>query len=139
MWKAFSEMEALGWIGKQRPRLVSVQAAGCAPVVAAFVSGREETSPWPDPRTSALGLRVPSPIAGFLCLRAVRETSGTAVAVPEEEIAPATRDLAARSGLDICPETGAAWSAYRRLRARGWIAPQERTVVFNTGTGLKYR
>lgn len=139
MWKGFAEMEALGWIGQERPRLVCVQASGCAPVVAAFHSGAEKTAPWLDPRTEALGLRVPSPIAGFICLRALRETRGTAVAVAEEEIAPATRELAARSGLDICPEAGAAWAAAQNLRARGWIASEERTVVFNTGTGLKYR
>jgi threonine synthase len=139
MWKAFGEMEALGWIGAERPRLVAVQAEGCAPVAAAFHAGAEKTAPWPDPVTAAYGLRVPSPIAGFVCLRALRETRGTAVAVGEAAIAPAARELAARSGLDICPEAGAAWAAFGELRARGWIGPGERTVVFNTGTGLKYR
>jgi threonine synthase len=139
MWKAWDEMQALGWIGAERPRLVSVQAAGCAPVVAAFDAGAAATAPWPDAHTAAYGLRVPSPIGGFLCLRAIRETKGCAVAVPEAEIAPAAGALAALSGLDICPEGGAAWAATRALEARGWIAPGERVVIFNTGTGLKYR
>lgn len=139
MWKACAEMERLGWIGPERPRFVAVQAAGCAPVVRAFLSGAGRTEPWPDPETAAYGLRVPAPIAGFICLRVLEETHGTAVAVPEAEIQPATRALAAATGLDICPEAGAAWAAFRTLRATGWIGARERTVVFNTGTGLKYR
>jgi threonine synthase len=139
MWKAWNEMQALGWIGATRPRLVSVQADGCAPVVAAFDAGAKETAPWPDAHTRAYGLRVPSPIGGFLCLRALRDTLGTAIAVPEADIGPAAHDLASRSGLDIAPEGGAAWAAMRALVATGWIAPGERVVVFNTGTGLKYR
>src|SRR3989442_1839002 len=103
MWKALGEIRELGWTEK-RPRLVSVQAEGCAPVVAAFRGGEAATQPWPDPRTNAYGLRVPSPIGGFLCLRALRETGGTAVAVPEAEIAPAAADLSRRSGVDACPE-----------------------------------
>jgi threonine synthase len=138
MWKAFGEMRELGWTAK-RPRLVSVQAEGCAPVVKAFEAGAEVTEPWADPRTNAFGLRVPSPIAGFLCLRALRETSGTAVAVPEAEIVPAAADLARRSGVDVCPEGGAAWAALRRLRDTAFIAPTDKVVLFNTGTGLKYR
>jgi threonine synthase len=139
MWKAFAEMEQLGWIGRVRPRLVSVQAAGCAPVVAAFEAGRDKTEPWPDPHTRAYGLRVPAPIGGFICLRALRETKGAAVAIPEEQIFAATAELARRSGIDICPEGGAAWAAAQGLRARGWMSASDRVVVFNTGTGLKYR
>lgn len=139
MWKAFSEMEALGWIGAARPRLVSVQAAGCAPVVQAFEQGAERTVPWPHPETRAYGLRVPAPIAGFICLRALRETGGTAIAVPESMIAQAAAGLSRATGLDICPETGAAWAALDELRARGFLEPGERVVVFNTGAGLKYR
>src|SRR6266851_590497 len=138
MWKAFAEMRELGWT-KKVPRLVSVQAEGCAPVVAAFRAGDSATRPWPDPRTSAYGLRVPSPIGGFLCLRALRETSGTAVAVSEAAIAPAAAELSRRSGLDICPEGGAAWAALRQLRQDGFVKPGETVVLFNTGTGLKYR
>ena len=138
MWKAFAEMRELGWT-KKVPRLVSVQAQGCAPVVAAFHAGQAATQAWPDPRTSAYGLRVPSPIGGFLCLRALRETGGTAVAVPEAEIAPAAAELSRRSGIDACPEGGAAWAALRRLRQDGSVKQGDKVVLFNTGTGLKYR
>ncbi len=138
MWKAFGEMRELGWTQKL-PRLVSVQAEGCAPVVTAFRAGQAATQAWPDPRTAAYGLRVPSPIGGFLCLRALRETAGAAVAVPEAEIAPAAAELSRRSGVDICPEGGAAWAALRRLRKDGFVKRGETVVLFNTGTGLKYR
>jgi len=138
MWKAFGEMRDLGWTSK-RPRLVSVQAEGCAPVASAFRAGEATTKPWPDPHTSAYGLRVPSPIGGFLCLRALRETSGTAVTVPESEIGPAAAELSRKSGVDVCPEGGAAWAALRRLRQEGFVRRGERVVIFNTGTGLKYR
>jgi threonine synthase len=137
MWKAFSEMEGLGWIGPDRPRLLSVQAAGCAPVVRAFERGSEDVHPWRNPRTSALGLRVPHSIGGFLCLRSLRDTKGTAVAVTEAEIRAALRELVAM-GIDAGPEAGAAWAGTRRLRQGGWIGAAERVVVFNTGTGLKY-
>ena len=140
MWKAFGEMEALGWIpAGPRPRLVSVQAAGCAPVVKAYSEGVEATEPWRDASTTAYGLRVPSPLGGFLCVRAVRETGGVAVAVAEEELHAATRVLAARTGLDIAPEGGAAYAALQALRKSGWVRPADRVVLFNTGTGLKYR
>jgi threonine synthase len=121
------------------PRMVSVQAAGCAPVVRGFETGAERTEPWADADTRAYGLRVPSPLGGFLCLRALRETQGTAIAIAEDSIAEKTAELAALSGVDICPEGGAAWAAVEALRDRGWIQPSERVVVFNTGTGLKYR
>ena len=139
MWKAFDEMETMGWIGSARPRLVSVQSDGCAPVVEGFRNDRDRTLPWPDPKTTAYGLRVPNPIAGFLCLRAIRETKGTAVAVPESDIAPAAATLSAASGVDACPEAGAAWAALAILRDQDWIEGRDRVVVFNTGTGLKYR
>lgn len=139
MWKAWEEMERMGWIGPDRPRLVSVQTAGCAPIVKAFDEGAEYTEVWPDARTTAWGLRVPGPIGGFVCLRAIRETGGTAIAIPEEELHRQTTELAAASGIDICPEGGAVWAAYRRLRDTGWINDGDRVVAFNTGTGLKYR
>jgi threonine synthase len=141
MWKAFGEMRALGWLAANAPlpRMVSVQAAGCAPVVRGFESGAERTEPWANATTNAYGLRVPSPIGGFLCLRAIRETGGTACAVPESEIGPAVRRLAAATGIDVCPEAGAAWVALEGLRSKGWVRPSDRVVVFNTGTGLKYR
>ncbi len=141
MWKAFGEMRALGWLAPDArlPRMVSVQAVGCAPVARAFETGAERTEPWPDPATRAYGLRVPAPIGGFLCVRALRETGGTAVTVAEEAIGPATARLASTTGVDVCPEGGAAWAALEVLRDRGWIARGERVVLFNTGTGLKYR
>ncbi|MDB4969705.1 MAG: threonine synthase, partial [Myxococcales bacterium] len=139
MWKAFAEMRVLGWPMARLPRLVSVQAAGCAPVVRGFVEDAARTEPWPAPSTRAWGLRVPSPIGGFLCLRAIRETGGTALAVEEADIAPAAARLAAHSGLDICPEGGAAWAAVDQLGSSGWLTDSMRVVVFNTGTGLKYR
>jgi threonine synthase len=141
MWKAFRELAELGWISPlaRRPRLVSVQAAGCAPIVRGFESGAQATMPWENAHTAAYGLRVPSPIAGFVCLRALRETGGTAVAIEESAIHAATSALAARTGLDICPEGGAAWAAYEQLLRTGFIAQTDRVVLFNTGTGLKYR
>jgi threonine synthase len=141
MWKAFAEMRTMGWLPQdgRLPRLVSVQAAGCAPVVRGMTSHADKTEPWVGATTRAYGLRVPAPLGGFLCLRAIRETSGTAVAVDEAAIGPATRTLASMTGVDICPEGGAAWAATVELRASGWIRDGERVVVFNTGTGLKYR
>ena len=140
MWKAFDEMEVLGWVPKgRRPRFVSVQASGCAPVVKAFSEGSERTEPWPNPKTHAYGLRVPSPLGGFLCLRALRATRGTAIAIDDDEADRATLELAARSGIDVCPEGGAAWAALAKLRASGFIGAADKVVVFNTGTGLKYR
>jgi threonine synthase len=139
MWKAFNELQEMGLIGSERPRLVSVQAEGCAPVVKGFQEHAEKTEAWPDPHTEAYGLRVPSPIGGFICLRALRETKGTAIAIKEAAIGPATQDLARKTGLDICPEGGAAWAAYGELLANGFLLPGERVVLFNTGTGLKYR
>lgn len=139
MWKAFGEMASLGWPMPRVPKLVCVQAAGCQPVVSAFARGDDKTTAWPNPQTRAWGLRVPSPIGGFLCLRALRETKGTAVAVDEAAIEPATRALASQSGVDVCPEGGAAWAALERLRNDRWLDDKSRVVVFNTGTGLKYR
>jgi threonine synthase len=140
MWKAFAEMEQLGWIPRgKRPRFVSVQAAGCAPVAKAFEEGATRTEPWPDPHTKAYGLRVPSPLGGFICLRVLRETHGTAVTVTDDEAGRATKSLAAQTGIDICPEGGAAWAALQILRTRGFIGAADKVVVFNTGTGLKYR
>ena len=140
MWKAFEEMERLGWIApRRRPRFVSVQAAGCAPVVKAFKDGAERTEAWPDASTRAYGLRVPSPLGGFICLRVLRESSGTAIAVSDEEGDRATGELASRSGIDVCPEGGAAWAALGILREQRFVRPGDKVVVFNTGTGLKYR
>ena len=140
MWKAFDEMERLGWVPRgRRPRFVSVQMTGCAPVVKGFNEGAERTEPWPNAHTHAYGLRVPSPLGGFLCLRVVRESAGTAIAVSDEAADTATRQLAARTGIDVCPEGGAAWAALGQLREQGFVKPGDKIVVFNTGTGLKYR
>ena len=140
MWKAFDEMERLGWVTPgRRPRFVSVQAAGCAPVAKAFHEGAARTEPWPNPHTRAYGLRVPSPLGGFICVRVLRETNGTAVTITDEETERATHALAALTGIDVCPEGGAAWAALTRLREQGFIAANDTVVVFNTGTGLKYR
>jgi threonine synthase len=140
MWKAFAEMEQLGWIrAGRRPRFVSVQAEGCAPVVKAFREGAERTAPWPNPHTRAYGLRVPAPLGGFVCLQALRETNGTAITIRDEDTELATRDLAARTGIDVCPEGGAAWAALARLRESDFVRENDTVVVFNTGTGLKYR
>jgi threonine synthase len=140
MYKAFEEMAALGWIAAGScPRFVSVQASGCAPVVKAFAAGELRTQPWADPHTTAYGLRVPAPLGGFVCLRVLRASHGTAIAIDDAEAQRGTRELGARAGIDVCPEGGAAWAALQQLRASGFIQPQHTVVVFNTGTGLKYR
>ena len=137
MWKAWAEMEAMGWTDRA-PRMVSAQAEGCAPVVRAFETASEDIEPWTDPETSAYGLRVPAPLGGFLCLRAIHDTDGTAVAIGERESAASRKVLAGVTGIDVCPEGGVAWAAYERLVAWGWIGDWERVVVFNTGAGSKY-
>lgn len=138
MWKAFDEMEQLGWIGSERPRMVSVQAAGCAPVVRAFETGAESAEPWVDAHTVASGLRVPSAIGDFLMLRAIRESGGTAIAVDDAEMMDAANALARGSGIFPAPEGGAALAALNRLRERGLVDRDERIVLFNTGSGYKY-
>ncbi|HEU4401603.1 MAG TPA: threonine synthase [Candidatus Polarisedimenticolia bacterium] len=138
MWKAFDEMEALGWIGGRRPRLVAAQAVGCAPIVRAFEAGRETAEAWPDPVTAASGLRVPGSLGDFLILDALRRSRGAAVAVEDREMIEAVRLVGAREGIDACPEGGAAVAALSHLKDAGWVAPQETIVLFNTGTGLKY-
>ena len=138
MWQAFAELGAMGWIEGPPPRLVAVQAAGCAPVVRAFEAGERRASAWADARTAALGLRVPSPFAGSLILRAIRETGGTAVAVSEEELMEGMLELAESAGCFACPEGGATLAGLRRLRLAGGVAEEDRVVIFNTGSGLKY-
>lgn len=138
MWKAFAEMEALGWIGSERPRMVSVQAAGCAPIVRAFEQGVERAEPWQHGATYASGLRVPAAVGDYLILRAVRESGGTAIAVSEDEIAEHAARINAGEGIFAAPEGGATLAALVRLRERGWVRGDERIVLFNTGTGLKY-
>jgi threonine synthase len=132
-------MEQMGWIDESRPRLVCVQSSGCAPIVSAHDAGASVTEPWPNPVTKAYGLRVPAPIAGFLCLRAIRETGGTAVAIPDPVLLDTMNEMASATGVDMCPEGGAAWAAFRELRASGWIEPGEKVVVWNTGSGTSYQ
>lgn len=134
--KAFEELAALGWC-EGAPRLVSVQAEGCAPVVKAFREGRKACEPWPDARTAAHGLRVPKPFADRLVLEALRESKGTALAVSEAAIAGGVADLA-RMGVLASPEGGAALAGCRALAEQGWLKPGERVVVFNTGSALVY-
>ncbi len=138
MWKAFDEMESLGWIGSDRPRMISVQAAGCAPIVRAFESGVEHAEPWQDAWTYASGLRVPRAVGDFLILRAVRESGGTAIAVTDEAMAEAVRLLGAYTGVFAAPEGGAVAAAIPMLLERGALRPDDEVVLFNTGSGLKY-
>ncbi|MCP3099887.1 threonine synthase [Myxococcus sp. K15C18031901] len=138
MWKAFEELETMGFVGSKRPRMVAVQAEGCAPIVKAYVEGRPDAPPWPDATTHAHGLRVPKALGDFLILRAVRESGGTAVSVSEAEIVRGTKDASATEGFFMAPEGGACVAALRKLLASGQVRPEESVVLFNTGTGFKY-
>jgi threonine synthase len=138
MWKAFDEMEAMGWIDGKRPRMVTVQAAGCAPIVRAFEEGKRTADEFPDAATVAAGLRVPRAIGDFLILDALRASKGTAVAVTDEELIAATREIGASEGLFVAPEGAACLPALRKLLAADAIKPDERVVLFNTGAGVKY-
>jgi threonine synthase len=138
MWKAFAEMETLGWIGSKRPRMVTVQAEGCAPMVKAFHEGREFAEMWPNARTIADGMRVPAAVGDFLILRALRESGGTAVAVPDAEILGSTYIMGKTTGIWPAPEGGATLAAFLRLKNEGWIRDGESVVLFNTGSGAKY-
>lgn len=138
MWKAFAELEALGWIGAKRPRMVAVQASGCAPIVKAYEDGVEHADLWVGAHTVAAGIRVPVAIGDFLILRAVRESHGFAVAVDDELIEAAREEVAKHEGLLLCPEGAATYAAYRQELASGRIRKDERVVLFNCGNGLKY-
>ena len=138
MWKAFDEMERLGWIGPERPRMISVQAAGCAPIVRAWDAGREAAEPWEDAHTYASGLRVPRAIGDFLILCAVRQSGGAAVAVPDEAMREAVRLVGKTTGIFAAPEGGATAAAVPLLLERGLLRRDEEIVLFNTGSGLKY-
>ena len=138
MWKAFDEMGKLGWIGPARPRMVTVQAEGCAPMVKAFHEGREFAEMWPNARTIADGMRVPAAVGDFLILRALRESGGTAVAVPDAEILDSTYLLGKTTGIWPAPEGGATLAAFLRLKKDGWIRDGDSVVLFNTGNGAKY-
>ena len=138
MWKAFEEMEALGWIGSERPRMVSVQAAGCAPIVRAFEKGAESAEPWENAHTTSSGLRVPRAIGDFLILRAIRESKGTAIAVTDEETHDAWKEFAEVTGIFAAPEVAATYAALKKLVSQNWVKPNEKIVLFNTGSGVKY-
>jgi threonine synthase len=138
MWKAFDEMEQMGWIGPKRPRMVSVQARTCAPIVRAYEAGERFAEMFPDARTVASGLRVPKAIGDFLILDAVRASGGTALAVDDAELVAGVREIGEAEGLFAAPEGGACLPALRRLIADGAVTPDEVVVLFNTGSGIKY-
>ncbi len=138
MWKAFAEMEELGLIGPDRPRMVSVQAEGCAPIVQAFEEGTDTSEPWQNPSTIAAGLRVPHAYADRLILTAIRESGGTALSVTDDDILARVGELAAAEGIVACPEGAATVAAAAQLREGGYLRPDDVVVLFNTGTGLKY-
>ena len=139
MWKAFAELEAIGFIGSKRPRMVAVQAAGCAPMVRAFEIGAEHAPRWENAHTIASGIRVPQAIGDFLILRAVRESGGFAIAVDDAAIAAALEEAAREEGFLLCPEGAATYAAYKQALADGRIRRDERAVLFNCATGLKSR
>ncbi len=138
MWKAFEEMEALGWIGSYRPKMIAVQAEGCAPIVRAFESGAPRSEFFPNAHTAASGLRVPKALGDFLVLDAVRKSGGTCIAVTDDEMLDAGVALASDEGIFAAPEGGACVAALSKLLASGFLKPDERIVIYNTGSGLKY-
>ncbi|HEX6897290.1 MAG TPA: threonine synthase [Bryobacteraceae bacterium] len=138
MWKAFDEMEALGWISGRRPKMIAVQTEGCQPVVRAFERGESKSEFWKDARTVAAGLRVPKPLGDALMLDAIRKSGGTAIAVSDEELLDASLQLGADEGIFAAPEGGACVAALEKLLANGFLKPDERIVLYNTGAGLKY-
>ena len=138
MWKAFEEMEQLGWIGKKRPRMISVQADGCAPIVRAFEQNAEFSEFWHGAHTAASGLRVPKAFGDFLVLRAVRDSGGTAVSVTDHDMMRACEELAAKEGLFVAPEGGVCIAALKKLRQSGFLGRADRILIYNTGSGYKY-
>jgi threonine synthase len=138
MWKAFAELEAIGFIGAKRPRMVAVQAAGCAPMVRAFENGTEHAARWEDAHTIASGIRVPQAIGDFLILRALRDSKGFAIAVTDEKISSALNEVAREEGLLLCPEGAATYAAYQQSLADGRVSKNDRVMLFNCATGLKY-
>ena len=138
MWKAFQELAEVGWIGAQRPRMVTVQASGCAPIVRAFQEGKEKAEPWVDAHTIASGLRVPQAVADFLMLRVLRESNGTALSVSDEEMLAEIARIGRMEGLFFCPEGAATVAALRRLVEKRWIQPDAEVLIFNTASGFKY-
>ena len=139
MWKAFQELRSAGWLRVSLPRMYTVQASGCAPVVEAFESAAARATPWPNPQTIAAGLRVPAPLGDRLMLQALRDSGGGAVAVTDEALSVAARELQVVEGIDASPEGGAALAGAIELRRKGILKPAERVVLFNTGAGWLYR
>ena len=138
MWKAFDEMETMGWIGSHRPKMISVQAKGCSPIVDAFDQGLDRAQPFQNPKTSALGLRVPSAVGDFLILNSIRESEGIALSVTDDELMTGTKEIGSSEGIFSAPEGGATVAALPKLLDRGIIKPNDRIVLFITGSGLKY-
>jgi threonine synthase len=138
MWKAFDELEQIGWIDKKRPRMVAVQASGCAPIVRAYEQGLDHAPLWKDAHTIAWGIRVPAAIGDFLMLRAIRESNGFAIAVDDDEILAARGEVANIEGLLMCPEGAATYAAYKNALADGRVSADESAVLFNCAIGLKY-
>ncbi len=138
MWKAFDEMETMGWIGSQRPRMISVQAAGCAPIAKAFASGASVGVEIQDAHTVAAGLRVPKAVGDFIMLDILRKSGGNAFAISDEELLAAVKEISSAEGIFVAPEGGACLPALKRMIASGEISKDERVVIFNTGSGLKY-
>jgi threonine synthase len=138
IYKALKELQEIGWIGEKLPRMVAVQATGCAPIVKAWEEGKPASEFWNDASTVAFGITVPKALGDFLVLEAIYNTDGCAVAVDDEDILQAQGELAALEGAFICPEGAANYAAARKLREQGWLQPNDRVVLLNTGTGLKY-
>jgi threonine synthase len=138
MWKAFAEMEALGWIDSRRPKMIAVQAAGCQPIVRAWEKGAERSEFFHGAQTISSGLRVPKPLGDFLILRALRESKGTAIAISDDDAIQAGLELAAAEGIFVAPEGAACVAAARKLLANGFLQPEESMVIYNTGAGIKY-
>ena len=138
MWKAFDELETLGWIMEARPKMIAVQAAGCQPVVRAFEQGESKSTFWEHAQTIAAGLRVPKPLGDALSLKAIRASGGTAIAVSDAELLDSSIELATATGIFPAPEGGACVAALKKLLVNGFLKPDERIVIYNTGTGLKY-
>jgi threonine synthase len=138
MWKAFAEMEEMGWIGSKRPKMIAVQAEGCPPIVRAWEQGKERSEFFENAETVASGLRVPKALGDFLVLRAAKDSGGTCVAASDEEMIDAGIELASAEGIFAAPEGGACVAALKKLLANGFLKPEERIVIYNTGSGLKY-
>jgi len=138
MWKVFDELENMGWIGSERPRMICVQAEGCSPIVKAYLDGKTESLFEENAQTIASGLRVPKALGDFLILRAIRESKGEAISVTDEEIMRDVKEISRLEGLFVCPEGAATISALRKMISSGDVDRDEQVVLFNTGSGLKY-